>query len=131
MSSNKGGRPQKEIDKETFEKLCALQCTRDEICGFFDVTSKTLGSWCMRTYKQSFSTVFDEKREMGKVSLRRMQWKLAEKSPAMAIFLGKNMLGQSDRPTPAGFDPRAWNISQGEVAAINGYTGTETEGTDD
>lgn len=32
----------------------------------------------------------------GNVSLRRMQWKLAEKSPAMAIFLGKNFLGQRD-----------------------------------
>ena len=26
-----------------------------------------------------------------------MQWQLAEKSPAMAIFLGKNFLGQSDK----------------------------------
>lgn len=26
-----------------------------------------------------------------------MQWQLAEKSPAMAIFLGKNMLGQTDK----------------------------------
>ena len=28
-----------------------------------------------------------------------MQFNLAKKSPAMAIFLGKNMLGQSDEPT--------------------------------
>ena len=64
------------------------------------------------------------------MSLRRIQWKLAEKSPAMAIFLGKNLLGQRDRPEPPGFDPRAWNTSQGEGAADNGYTGAETEGTD-
>ena len=30
------------------------------------------------------------------MSLRRAQFRLAEKSAAMAIFLGKNYLGQSD-----------------------------------
>lgn len=40
--------------------------------------------------------VFNEKSMRGNVSLRRMQWKLAEKSPAMAIFLGKNYLSQKD-----------------------------------
>ena len=35
------GRPKKYIDKDEFEKLCALQCTENEICGFFDVTDKT------------------------------------------------------------------------------------------
>ena len=52
----------------------------------------------MNTYNKRFSTVFREKRVGGKASLRRMQWKLAETNPSMAIFLGKNLLGQSDRP---------------------------------
>lgn len=91
-----GGRPKKEIDKLQFEKLCGLQCTEDEICGFFDVTDKTLTRWCKETYNASFSEVFAQKRGMGKISLRRMQWKLAEKNPSMAIFLGKNYLGQTD-----------------------------------
>jgi hypothetical protein len=90
------GRPQKEIDQTQFEKLCGLQCTLEEICGWFDVTDKTLDGWCMRTYREHFSEVFSKKREAGKISLRRSQWRLAEKSAAMAIFLGKNYLGQSD-----------------------------------
>ena len=32
----------------------------------------------------------------GKVSLRRMQFRLAERSAAMAIWLGRNVLGQTD-----------------------------------
>ena len=32
----------------------------------------------------------------GRTSLRRYQFKLAEKNAAMAIFLGKNYLGQKD-----------------------------------
>lgn len=89
-------RPQKEIAQDQFEKLCGLQCTLEEICGWFDVTDKTLDRWCKETYGESFSEVFSKKREAGKISLRRSQWRLAEKSATMAIFLGKNYLGQSD-----------------------------------
>lgn len=89
-------RPRKEIDKKQFENLCALQCTHDEICAWFDVTAKTLESWCKRTYGDSFSKVFAQKRGKGKISLRRSQWQLAEKSASMAIWLGKQYLNQRD-----------------------------------
>ena len=79
-----------------FENLCGLQCTLEEICGWFDVTDKTLDSWCKRTYHASFSEVFRQKRGAGKISLRRSQWRLAEKNATMAIFLGKQFLGQRD-----------------------------------
>ena len=98
MADGKAGRPRKEIDKRDFEKLCMLQCTRAEICAWFNVSEPTLIDWCKRTYDgQDFLTVFNKKREGGLISLRRMQWQLAEKSPAMAIFLGKNLLGQTDK----------------------------------
>ena len=98
MADGKAGRPRKEIDKRDFEKLCMLQCTRAEVCSWFNVSEPTLIDWCKRTYDgQDFLTVFNKKREGGKISLRRMQWQLAEKSPAMAIFLGKNLLGQTDK----------------------------------
>ena len=90
-------RQRAEINQTEFEKLCGLQCTYIEICEWFHVTDKTLNSWCKRTYKKTFSEVFKEKRGIGKISLRRMQFRLAETSPAMAIFLGKNYLGQSDK----------------------------------
>ena len=56
----------------------------------------TLERWCKRTYDKGFADIFEDKKSRGKVSLRRLQWKLAEKSPAMAIFLGKNYLSQRD-----------------------------------
>ena len=89
-------RPRKDIDREEFEKLCGLQCTYNEICDWFGVTDKTLNAWCKRTYRMRFSEVFQQKRGLGKISLRRMQFRLAEKSAAMAIFLGKQYLGQTD-----------------------------------
>lgn len=91
-------RPYKEIDQKNFENLCGLQCTKEEICAFFDVTDKTLESWCKRIYKMGFSDVFSIKRGLGKISLRRTQWQLAAKNPSMAIWLGKQYLGQCDAP---------------------------------
>ena len=94
----KGDTPaQDRIDKKQFENLCGLQCTLLEICDFFDVEDDTLNSWCKKTYGTTFSEVFKQKRGKGQISLRRMQWKLAEKNPTMAIFLGKQYLGQKDK----------------------------------
>ena len=94
----KGDTPaQDKIDKKQFENLCGLQCTINEVCDFFDVEDDTLNSWCKKTYGTTFSEVFKLKRGKGQISLRRMQWKLAEKNPTMAIFLGKQYLGQKDK----------------------------------
>ena len=94
----KMGRPRKQIDKTEFEKLCFLQCTEREFCSWFDVSDDTLNKWCKENYDgRTFLDVFKEKRENGMISLRRTQFQLAEKSPAMAIFLGKNLLGQTDK----------------------------------
>lgn len=95
------GRPKKEFDKKLFENLCAIQCTITEICGVLETTDKTLNGWCKRTYGKSFSEVSGKKSAKGKIALRRIQLRLAEKSAAMAIFLGKNWLGQSDDPNKA------------------------------
>ena len=101
------GRPRAEIDKKQFENLCGLQCTLEEICGWFGVTDKTLDSWCKRTYHASFSEIFKQKRGLGKISLRRSQWRLAEKSAAMAIWLGKQYLDQTDGASEKSGDPAA------------------------
>lgn len=89
-------RPRKEIDRKQFEKLCGMQCTKAEICAWFDITDKTLENWCKREYRAGFSEVFSQKRSIGKISLRRYQWQLAEKNASMAIFLGKQYLNQRD-----------------------------------
>ncbi len=93
-----GGRPRKDIDKKQFENLCGLQCTKAEICAFFDLTDKTLENWCKRTYGAGFSEVFREKRGIGKISLRRYQFEMAKRTPSMAIWLGRQFLNQSENP---------------------------------
>lgn len=96
VETNKGGRPIKQIDSKQFENLCGLQCTQEEIAAFFDCDADTVANWCKRTYGVGFSEVFSQKRGKGKISLRRAQWQLAENNATMAIFLGKQFLGQKD-----------------------------------
>lgn len=99
MANSKMGRPRKEIGREQFEKLCGMMCTEQEICGFFGVSDETLNRWCKNTYDgKTFMEAFKIYSADGRISLRRMQWKIAERNAAMAIFLGKQYLGQRDVP---------------------------------
>ena len=93
----KMGRPQIEIDVNNFNKLCELQCTEEEIAGFFECSVDTIERWCKRTFDKTFAEVFKQKAMRGRIALRRFQLKHAERNPSMAIFLGKNWLGQSDK----------------------------------
>lgn len=121
-------RPRKEIDQKQFEGLCALQCTKEEICGFLEITDKTLENWCKRTYNAGFSETFREKRGKGKVSLRRAQFQLAQKNANMAIWLGKQYLGQKDKIE----EVRRYDTAQFEriVQAVGGGFSVESDGNE-
>lgn len=91
------GHPRAQIDKQQFENLCKLQCTREEILDWFGCTEKPLLRWCQETYGTDFKGAFAMFRGRGKIALRRSQWRMAESNPTMAIFLGKQYLDQSDK----------------------------------
>ena len=98
-------RPKKEPNEhfvEEFEKLCGLQCTKEEICDWFMIADKTLDRWVKQIYKQSFYEVFRQKRNRGASTLRRYQFQLARKNATMAIWLGKQYLNQRETPETDG-----------------------------
>ena len=88
--SDKMARPKIPIDYNTVEKLANIQCTQEEIASFLGISVRTLQR------DEEFCRIYKKGQENGKMSLRRMQYKLAEKNTAMAIFLGKQYLGQRD-----------------------------------
>lgn len=91
------GRPRKEIDRDQFEKLCGLLCTEDDIADFFDCSVDTIERFCKREYKTTFADIYKKLCMYGKLSIRRNQFALSKKSPAMAIWLGKQYLGQKEQ----------------------------------
>lgn len=96
--AKKVGRPSIEIDKEHFESLCKLQCTKQDIADFFKCSEDTIENFCHKTYGNNFSVVYKKNSVMGKISLRREQWKLAQKGNcSMLIWLGRQWLGQNDK----------------------------------
>lgn len=71
--------------------LATLGCSTREIADWFNVTESTL--------KYNFSEYIIKGREEIKQKLRQAQLKAAMSgNAALLIFLGKNMLGQSDTP---------------------------------
>lgn len=86
------GRPKAKINLELAQSLAQIHCTIKEIAAIIDVPATTLQE------RKDFRSIYEKGRENGKASLRRTQFKLAQKSAAMAIFLGKNYLGQVDTP---------------------------------
>lgn len=92
----KTGRPSIEIDKEQFEKLCGIQCTLVEIASWFSCSPDTIERFVKKTYKTTFADIYKNFSSYGRISLRRNQFRLAETNTSMAIWLGKQYLGQRD-----------------------------------
>lgn len=88
--------PKIPIDWEKVKKLCQIQCTIGEICGFLEIANDTLSRACKQNYGCTPAETFAGWYEGGKCSLRRKQWVLADTSAAMGIFLGKQVLKQTD-----------------------------------
>jgi len=82
------------IDMAELERLSAMQCTDEEIAAWFKVTTRTIER---RRKNRVFAEVMDRGKAKGRISVRRMQMKLLEAGNAtMGVWLGKNILGQTD-----------------------------------
>ena len=86
-------RPKKyEIEPKKVEQLASFGCTNIEIASFFGCDESLI--------RKSYSEFLTKGRNKGKIRLRQLQWKSAENGNVpMQIWLGKNLLHQSDNPT--------------------------------
>lgn len=115
---NKGGRPKiLHADETTLKQLKGLgniQATVREGAAFFNVSLVTFEKFLN---EPGVREAFEEGKGHGRISLRRTQLKLAEKNASMAIFLGKNLLGQSDRQEITGADGGAIKVDHTQTAS--------------
>lgn len=86
------------IDIEQFDKLCAMQCTLEEISAWFKCSEDTIERWSKRELGVSFADAYTQKRSNGRISLRRKMFETAMGgSVAMQIWLSKQYLGMADK----------------------------------
>lgn len=97
------GRPRAQFDVKQFTDLIGLGCGQEEICWWFrGPTGKpalidTISRWCKREFGMTFQEFRKKNGGMARnIQIRKNQLDLSKKSAAMAIFLGKQYLGQSD-----------------------------------
>lgn len=97
----KGGRPEYVLTDDGFErlkKLINIHCTQVEVCDVLGVTDKTLNKALKERGELPFSEFYKKHSNEGRASLRREQWKAAQKgNTSMLIWLGKQLLGQKDK----------------------------------
>jgi hypothetical protein len=89
-------RPRASITDETrriVRHLASLGLSHEDIAITVRVSRRTLERRCAADLEAG--------RAQMRGRLHKIQWTLAEKSPTMAIWLGKQYLGQRDVPLPA------------------------------
>ena len=84
-------RPKKyDIDTDKVEQLAGFGCTNVEIASFFGCSTDLI--------EKSYSEFLTKGRDKGKIRLRQLQWRAAERgNTSMLIWLGKQVLGQSEK----------------------------------
>lgn len=87
---SKGGRPRAKVDPDLVEKLAGIGCPDREIAAIVGCSEDTL--------HRRFAEIIAKGRDNCKTRLRKKQIEVAlSGNVSMLIWLGKNMLGQSDK----------------------------------
>jgi hypothetical protein len=90
-----GGAPRKPIDMDVMRRAAALCCTAGEIAALLGIGRRTFYGAMKRD--PELKTALDQARAHGCATLRRLQWQRAMGgSDTMLIWLGKQLLGQTD-----------------------------------
>jgi len=87
------------IDWSEVDEMLADQCLGTEIAAALGICGATLYDRCEAENGVIWSEYMRQKKARGCQILRRVQMNIAkEGNPSMAIFLGKNLLKQKDKP---------------------------------
>jgi hypothetical protein len=97
--AKKKGSKKVEINWEEFDKLCYIQCTLREIASWFNCHHETIENKVKEEKGMKFAEYFELKRGVGKIALRRAQYRKAvhDGNVPLLIWLGKQYLNQSDK----------------------------------
>lgn len=123
-----------EVDAERrrqFEEMANRWMTAEDIAAVLNLSKSGLDDWCHRVLQMTTAQAIKRGRAGARNALLKKQWEHVEAgSVAMAIFLGKNYLDQSDSPKPqesrppvsivvmpATMNPTEWQRQMAELEA--------------
>lgn len=108
-----GGAKKTDIDLIALEKLCAMQCTDEEIAAWFGVATKTIER---RRKTAAGAEAMERGKAKGRITVRRKLFALMEAgNVAAAIFLSKNLLGYRDVASTEHSGPNGGPIQISEI----------------
>ena len=70
----------REMTREMFEELAALQCEVPEILGYVGTTAEKLEKWCRKTYRHPLDEMLRMIRQDGLIQIRRASFEQLKKS---------------------------------------------------
>lgn len=110
----------RELTREMFEELAALQCAPEEILGYIGTTEAKLERWCRKVYRRPLQEMLSMIRQDGLIAIRRASFEQLKKS---ATIISQ----QYNRFLPdAGTDPR-----ENAEAAIRAITAAAAPGREE
>jgi hypothetical protein len=93
-----------DLDLEAIKRLARIGCTRKEIAAMLDIDVTTL--YLHERRNPLISDIIEKGLEQGRAHLRRWQHKAARRGQnAMLIWLGKQLLGQTEKVDPRTLSP--------------------------
>lgn len=119
MADRKPGRPEKELDPKQAEAFGACRATYDTMAAIYECSVDTIRRR-MNDEDSEFCKAY--KRGLGrtKVRISEAQINYALKGNAsLLIWLGKNLLGQADAPTPDDEEIIAIDFEQPDAEATD------------
>lgn len=115
--AKKGGPPIKTVDWELFDSLCEIQCTQSEIANCLKMSTDTLHTRVMEAKGMPFSAYYEQKKDIGKKSLRRKMFEVAQSGNCtMLIWLSKNWLNFTDKTEDVTPENKDKNIAIKELS---------------
>ena len=73
----------RDLTREDFEELCALQCAAPEILGWAGVTEEALGAWVRDVYGLELGEAMEMIRQDGLIEIRKASFDQLKKSATL------------------------------------------------
>lgn len=104
----------RDLTKELFEDLAALQCTPAEILGHAGTSLPKLEAWCRRVYRRPLEEIMEAVRQDGLIQIRRASFEQLKKSATLVSQQYNRFL-----PPPKTDDTAAREALEALTAAVS------------